>query len=293
MTTERFRCSVGALAEPMPGSAAHDRAFLLVEHPSPWGRKALEESRWLPPAVRDDLAARADAAGVRVLLIRRHGGRPSTEGFRVYLGYADPAAPWVATTLFHEPDQLLGVPLDGLDAGPPPGFTPHPDPVLLVCTNGRRDACCAERGRPLAAALHATFPELTWETTHIGGHRFAGAMLVLPSSLSYGRVGPEAGIRIAELALDGRLDTRHLRGRSAYSPAVQAAEITLLDRLGLDAVDALVLEGSEPDGDRTRVRFRDPAGPIHELVVTAVLGDALRQSCADEKTKPATEFHVQ
>jgi len=216
VSNERFRCSVDALAEPMPGTAAHDRAFLLVEHPSPWGRKALEESRWLPEPVRDRLAARAAKAGVRIQLIRRHGGRGAADGFRVFLGYADSAAPWVATTVLSQPDELDGVPLDGLDTGVPDGFTPHADPLFLVCTNGRRDACCAERGRPLANALHDAFPELTWETTHLGGHRFAGAMLVLPSALSYGRIGPEAGVRIGELTLDGRLDPRHLRGRAAY-----------------------------------------------------------------------------
>jgi len=292
VSTERFRCSVGALAEPMPGTAAHHRAFLLVEHPAPWGRKALEESRWLPEPVRDRLAARAAAAGVRIQLIRRHRGGGTADGYRVFLGYADPAAPWVATTVLSQPDELDGVPLDGLDAGVPDGFTPHPDPLLLVCTNGRRDACCAERGRPLATAVQQAFPEQTWETTHLGGHRFAGAMLVLPSGLSYGRVGPEAGVRIGELTLDGRLDPRHLRGRSAYPPAVQAAEIALLGRLGLDAVDALTLVGVVEEGAHTRVTFRDPDGSAHELGVTAVAGEPLRQSCADEKLKAASEFHV-
>lgn len=292
MSNERFRCSVGALAEPMPGTAAHDRAFLLVEHRSPWGRKAFEESRWIPEAVRDGLAARAAAAGVRVQLIRRHRDRSSADGFAVFLGYADPAAPWLATAVLSRPDDLDGIPLDGPEAGVPDGFTPHPDPLLLVCTNGRRDACCAERGRPLAAALAKAFPEHTWETSHLGGHRFAGAMMALPSGLSYGRVGPEAGVRIGELTLDGRLDVRHLRGRAAYPPAVQAAEIVLLDRLGLDAVDALCLSDVTEDGGRTRVTFRDRDGSVHELGVTAVDGEPLHQSCADDKLKVAREFHV-
>src|SRR3546814_3276657 len=51
----RFRCARGALAEPLAGTAAHDTAYLLIEHPGPWGHKALAESR-LPEHVRSGLA---------------------------------------------------------------------------------------------------------------------------------------------------------------------------------------------------------------------------------------------
>jgi hypothetical protein len=47
------------------------------------------------------------------------------------------------------------------------------EPIYLVCTHGRHDACCAVRGRPVAAALAAAYPERTWECSHIGGDRFA------------------------------------------------------------------------------------------------------------------------
>ena len=47
-------------------------------------------------------------------------------------------------------------------------------PVVVVCTHGRRDVCCAERGRPLAAATALEHPGAVWESTHVGGDRFAG-----------------------------------------------------------------------------------------------------------------------
>src|SRR4029453_5830608 len=55
---------------------------------------------------------------------------------------------------------------------------------------GRHGACCAERGRPVAAALAQAHPEETWEVSHIGGDRFAGNLLVLPNGLYYGRLDP-------------------------------------------------------------------------------------------------------
>ena len=285
--SEGFRCSVAAAVEPLAGTAAVDRAFLLVEYAGPWGRKALEESR-LPEVVRSGLADRAASAGVRVQLIRRHR-RPSAE-HRVFLVSADAQDPWAETTVLDDPEQLLDLDLDGLAAGRRPGFDVHSDALLLACTNGRRDMCCAEKGRPLVAALDAAYPELTWETTHVGGHRFAGAMLVLPHGLAYGRVEPEDAVGIAALALQGRIELAHLRGRSSYPGPVQAAEAALLQRLGTDAIDALRLVGAENDGERTVVTFESASGS-HAVEVDTVLGELVRQSCGDLKQKPSV-VHV-
>lgn len=288
---ERFRCSVAAQAEPLAGTAPNDRAFLLIEHPAPWGRKALEESKVLPESVRVAIAERAAAAGVRVQLVRRHRAPQTPGGFRVFMAYVDPAAPWVGTAVFSAPEELLELSFDDLASGVPAPLEPHTEPLFLVCTNGRRDLCCAELGRPLVAAVDAEYPELTWETTHLGGHRFAGAMLVLPAGLSYGRVTETDGLRLARLALEGRLDPAFLRGRTAYPPAVQAAEVAVLSRLGADRIDTLELAGVEEDGDESRVTFTE-ADAKHSVLVTRVPGPAVRQSCADLVEKPTASFTV-
>jgi hypothetical protein len=286
-----YRCSVAAAEQPMAGTAAQDRAFLLIEHPGPWGRKALAESRWLPEDVRTTLAVRAEEAGVRVQLIRRTGATPRGDGFRVFLADASPGARWLAATVLTDPAELLGIELGALDAGPPEGFALDDGPLFLVCTNGRRDVCCAERGRPVAAALAAAYPEETWETTHLGGHRFAGAMLTLPAGFSYGRVGPESAIEIAGATTSGQVVARYLRGRTAYDGAVQAAEVELLDRLGLTGIDALALVASEADGAQTIVTFRHEGGQT-SVRVTAMDEPPMRQSCADDVEKPSTAWRV-
>ena len=56
---------------------------------------------------------------------------------------------------------------------PGPAFPLPPAPLLLVCTHGRRDACCAQFGRPTAMALARRYGTAVWETTHVGGDRFA------------------------------------------------------------------------------------------------------------------------
>ena len=47
-------------------------------------------------------------------------------------------------------------------------------PIVLVCAHGRRDACCARLGPPLFDALapHCP-PDALWQSSHLGGHRFA------------------------------------------------------------------------------------------------------------------------
>ena len=104
--------------------------------------------------------------------------------------------------------------VEALGAGRSPGLTPHPDPVFAVCTHGRHDTCCAERGRPVAAALAAAHPDLTWEVSHIGGDRFAANALVLPHGLYYGRLDEASVLDWRTRTWHGRLSLDHLRGRS-------------------------------------------------------------------------------
>ena len=291
-----FRCSVGAADEPMAGSAAEATSYLLVEHPGPWGRKALAESRF-PEEVRHGLAEAGDAAGVRVQLIRRPGRSSSEAGLRVFFGYADPVAPWLATARLPTPEDLLGLDLPALaggsqDAVAEAGLEPHDEPLFLVCTNGRRDLCCAEQGRPIVTALAEAHPTATWETTHVGGHRFAGAMVVLPHGLSYGRLGPASALDVARLTLTGTVALPHLRGRSAYPGAVQAAEVAVRERLGETGVDALRLVGAEPLPDgATAVTFDHATGPT-TVEVERVASAPARQSCADLVAKPGSRYVV-
>ena len=129
-----------------------------------------------------------------------------------------------------------------------------PEPVFAVCTHGRHDTCCAERGRPVAAALAAAHPDLTWEVSHIGGDRFAANALVLPHGLYYGRLDEDSVVGMADAHLDGRLSLEHLRGRSGLGTALQYAEDALrrhLDERGIDAVR--FVSRSQEDGTVTAV----------------------------------------
>ena len=79
-------------------------------------------------------------------------------GVRVFAAYAHHAEPWLETTVLDDLHGVLDLDLEALAAGRSLGLTPHAEPVLAVCTHGRHDACCAERGRPVAAGAGRGVP---------------------------------------------------------------------------------------------------------------------------------------
>lgn len=253
--TAPFRCAADSLArqDELAGSASTVRAFLLIECAGPWGTDALRDCA-IPDAVSGELAVRARKHKVRPLLIRRHG-RSAASAMTVFVGRSDAGKAWLETTQLEDPAELLDIDLAALGAGRSCGLTPYDGPLFCVCTHGKHDVCCAERGRPVAAALHRHFPEATWEVSHIGGDRFAGNVLVLPDGLYYGRITADEAAGFAEDHQRGLLALDHLRGRSSYSFAVQAAEIYLRRHLDRPDFGALTFTGRSVTDDLTAATF--------------------------------------
>lgn len=155
------------------------------------------------------------------------------------------------------PEELLDVALEPMAKGRPPGVgRVDAGPLFLVCTNGRRDPCCAERGRPIAASLVPAFGDAVWECSHIGGDRFAGNLVCFPHGVYFGRVGSDDAPTLAHEYVEGRLSLDHYRGRSCYPFEVQAAEYLVRQRLRLTGIDDVVFEDRADASDgRVRVSF--------------------------------------
>ena len=132
-----------------------------------------------------------------------------------------------------------------------PGLAAYDEPLWLVCTNGRRDRCCTEAGRPVAAALAGSWPEATWETTHLGGHRFAATLLALPSGVALGRLDAGSAVGACRDLEAGRVPVDLTRGRVGTPPRAQVAELHLRRELGEPALDAV--RATEVDGDTVTV----------------------------------------
>ncbi len=287
-----FRCASASLLrdEPVAGTASTVRAYLLLEQPGSWGIDALRDAR-LPDGLGGELRRRAAQAGVRVLLVRRPGRARRATGVpdparRVFAAFADPHRPRLESTTVPDLSAVLDLDLPALRATGSVGLDQHDGPVFCVCTHGRHDACCAERGRPVAAALARAHPEETWEVSHIGGDRFAGNALVLPHGLYYGRLDPPSAVALAGAHLSGDLDLDRLRGRSGHPMPVQFAEIALRRQLGETGLQALRLVSRRTDGDLTEAVF-DRAGSEYAVRVRSAPGaDLHRLTCRADRDNP-------
>ncbi|WP_181727296.1 sucrase ferredoxin [Streptomyces sp. PT12] len=234
-------CTAASLAwaEPLAGTAATARTWLLIEQPGPWGAKALLQSR-LDPEVGATLSAAADgSAGVRVALIRRPGR--TTGGRRAFLAHTAPGNAWIRVLADTDPARLTGLDFARLAEGHHDGIgEPHDGaPLVLVCTNGTRDRCCALLGRPLAAEVAGAGGADVWEITHLGGHRFSPTLLTLPHGYAYGRM-TSVGVKNVVAALTrGRVALDGCRGRSTWDRPGQAAELAVRALIGEEGADAL------------------------------------------------------
>lgn len=275
-------CSESSLlaGEPIAGSAvANTWRFLGLEYRGRWEAHAVEQAAF-PPAARAAVDAFQALPGTRVQLIRR----PRRKGpLQVVFADTTPGAERVRRLQVPSLEALGDVDLSGLMAGTAAVGEPDPGPLLWVCANGRRDACCARYGAQLFYALDELLGESVWETTHLGGHRFAATLLWLPEGLSLGRLRAEDAPRLVGAVRRGEvLDVERLRGRTAWPPEVQAAEAAVRADTGVRRAGGMRWLGSLVGGDRVQVRLEVDGYGERVVEMTKQPLPLRRTSCSKE-----------
>ncbi|MBC9718377.1 sucrase ferredoxin [Streptomyces sp. TRM66268-LWL] len=285
------------LGEPVAGTAATATTWLLLEQPGPWGAKALTSSH-LDPALGAALEAAAKDTGVRIALIRRpgrHADSHSPVERQVYAAHVRPDGAWLHSAVVTDPAQLLALDFAALGRGEVASFDTElaggehtGAPLALVCTNGKRDRCCALLGRPLAAELASGGASGAWEITHLGGHRFSPTLLVLPYGYAYGRLDAAAVKEVLRSVREGRIVTEGCRGNSAWDRPGQAAELAVRKAVGECRAGALSVvrsEGAAPQWQLT-VAHRD--GRAWSVTVVQKAAEPPRpESCGGALGSPA------
>lgn len=259
--------------EPLAGTATVARRWLLVETPGRWERDVAST------ALPEPFADAAETFDGRVQLIRRPDRRPGSS----VAGAPDASAAFLAETA--ERGGALRR-IDSLGpattAGEPVGGT-----LVLVCCHGRRDPCCARAGAAVFDAMAACLPAgLLWQTSHLGGHRFAANVLALPSGVLLGRVAAEEAAAVAGELAAGRIPLGHYRGRTFHAPHVQAADAAVRRAHGLVALDDVRLVADTG----TSVRLRTPAGAV-DVDVERVDGPPVVESCGKDPV-PSVRYSV-
>ncbi|NIC06718.1 sucrase ferredoxin [Billgrantia bachuensis] len=244
--THRF-CALESLAlgDPLAGSAAHAERNLLLSWPRAKWQRSLRQASDMSDAVMTRLEAIAEA-GRRVNLIHRRD-QPSER----HCLYLMPENRRFEVTREELPVFLDALgrdePLTSWEASPPAG------PLLLCCTHGKKDKCCAKFGYATYKALDAAVAERAlpfevWESTHLGGCRLAASAVVFPALRKYGRINEEDVLPLLESEIAGRPYLPCYRGDSRLSPMQQCAQVAAMEWLAARGIHGNV-SVEQPSGE--------------------------------------------
>ena len=271
--------------EDLPGSAPVADTHVFLEHLGPWPSSPLE-------ALDLNYAAELDELDASIALVRRPAlFREAGTGIPddPYVIVSTSGRVGLTRTTGLPSATTLAAAIAALKRGELPAGWSYEPWLILVCTHARRDACCARLGRPLVDDLVAvTEQDRIWETTHLGGHRFAPTCLALPSQVIYGRVVADRVAELAAAIARGEVVIDLMRGRTTYTPALQAAEVTARTRLG-NIHDTLELLDSTVDGDRTTSTWRSGSTAI-DVVVEKRQGPPRQLSCSKDTLESRPVF---
>lgn len=223
------------------GTAPRAEFVVCLETPGAFGRDAITQSRALDAAVGRAIEERTNNLGGKLILIRRadrnhRDGKP----LRVRIAGDFAGRGFLHGFAIDDPQELLEW-FDDWDSQPLP--TTH-GPTIVICSNAKRDRCCAIETRPLLAAL-SDVADAVWEGSHLGGHRFAPTALMLPTGQALASLRP-TDVREALAAAEhdhlwpgGR---HHDRGLMRLCPAEQAAAAWALEAFGPIATGELTTQ---------------------------------------------------
>ncbi|HET6623078.1 MAG TPA: sucrase ferredoxin [Gaiellaceae bacterium] len=279
--------------EPLGATASRVDHWILVEYRGGWSRDPVDQSL-LSAELKAHLREQRDALGQAKVLFVRKPERRDEAGRRVVFGTSRPGEERLLELEVEHHEDLRGFDFAAALASASAG-TPVEGPLYLVCTHGKRDRCCARYGRPLYDALRErTDAERVWQSSHVGGDRFAGNVVVLPHGLYYGRIAPDDvdGLLAAQAA--GSVVLERFRGRSSYPFRVQAAEQAIRESTGVVGIDDLAFLGSRRVGDGVmRARFEAPGSTVHEIDVAGTLDDeAAYLTCGSDVPRRARRCRV-
>ena len=256
------RCSVQALPESLAGTAPFAEGWLLIRSDGAWGSHAVNQA--VPP----ETIAWATQHSYKIVLVRQHSSRHRSDAIQYWLSQGN--------------DRLVTGWLNSLADIPDPEQAIAADPMLVVCTNGARDQCCAIEGVALRKSLDSELldgeRENVWEGTHIGGHRFAPTCLYLPGNLVLGRLSVGAALGLIR---QSDIPLHNVRGRSHLSPCHQVLEVNVADYWSIQWED---LEEACPE---TRHTHRgDLNGVQRDFQIDSHIGGGRPESCGVDPSLP-------
>jgi hypothetical protein len=282
----------------MAGTAEPVDCWIMMEYRGAWTSHALENNdlspaviTWLNSSV-EELVSRGFKT--RPQFIRQQQFR-NKEELRLFVALAGEEQPRLYEFLATTHEDFISVDLARL-LDDPDSYSNRKvtGERFFVCTNGQRDACCSVQGMPVYAELARRCEDRVWQTTHLGGHRFAATLVSLPAGIVYGRLrrGDVKNLLAAHEA--GNLLLPKLRGRSGLDVASQVAENILRERYGNGEANRYgLLESAQQAGVEHRVFIDRITGIRHELRLTLSEQPLKFQAgCGEENLKSRRLYEI-
>jgi hypothetical protein len=270
-------------------TAPRVHVWFLLEYRGPWTDKAFLDSK-IPEDVKKRINLNLETIpNSRLQLIKRHDN--SGNALKFYVAKSDELGPKLYEVDLSKYEDLLELDLSEILGN---GLYLRKEPLFLICTNGEYDKCCGKYGVPVY--LEAVKNEngfMIWQTTHLGGHRFAANLLHLPYGIYYGRVRDFGLHKLIRESINCNIDLEHYRGRSCYSKDVQAAEYFLRTKTGIKEISAFrFINFKNPDKENYFVEFISESDEKTHYVHIKKDKEALTNytSCKDQEKSPVAQY---
>lgn len=277
-------CSLDSLEadEEMYGTAKTVKTWLVLEYNGRWSGDAFRDSR-IPEAVKTAINRYLEGfPNSRLQLVKKE--KRGGDGIKFFMAHSREKDPVLREITLGGYEELLDQDIDSIIND---RSSEIDEPIFLICTNGEHDKCCGKFGMPVyLEAAEGAHGQNTWQSTHIGGHRFASTFVCLPHGLYYGRVreGKTAEEIFGEYK-NGRIDPASYRGRSCYSAPVQAAEYFLRKETGIREISAFYLKNAAENSGEFIAEFKSGPGEKTYGVKLRRLESTLKilTSCGDKE----------
>lgn len=287
MNDERFCAdSAEARGESLAATASRVVHWLLIEYRGRWERDAVDGSLLEPEVKAHLLGLRRTLRSLKILFVRRSTRDAGPR--RVFFAVTREGGGRVASLQLERYADLLALEAPKLVAGTIGAPVEHP--LVLVCTHGKHDACCARRGQPLYRRLREELDDQwLWQVSHVGGDRFAANVVALPEGTYHGRVETKDAGRLVAAIRAREVYLPCYRGRSCHDSPVQAAEIAVRERTGLTEVAGVRVQGVVSDEAGWRVTL-EASGVGHTVEVEQERSEAVLLTCGAREARVAVRY---
>jgi len=178
--------------EPIAGSAPFAEHFVFVSWPKKfWGFEAMEAKGGFPKGLKAWMKENSKTFGkISIKLVNRSDTNNKMSDIFIYPGK------YIYSNV--NPDNIPRILDSHFQQGLrfPNSLKKFNNDQIFICTHGRHDKCCSKFGQKLAIKMHDYVKKQNlnleiWESSHLGGHRFAATLIDFPKGYSYGRMTPE------------------------------------------------------------------------------------------------------